>query len=69
MLSSLLAVVLAVALVQAWTLRTVNESMLQRAQAELDASLRLLQQRLAPFGTEWPGLLRRLDRMDPSYRT
>ena len=23
----------------------------------------------APFGTEWPGLLRKLDRMDPSYRT
>jgi len=23
----------------------------------------------APFGTEWPGLLRKLDRIDPSYRT
>ena len=23
----------------------------------------------APFGTEWAGLLRKLDRMDPSYRT
>ena len=23
----------------------------------------------APFGTEWPGLLRKLDRMDPSFRT
>jgi ribulose-5-phosphate 4-epimerase/fuculose-1-phosphate aldolase len=23
----------------------------------------------APFGTEWPALLRRLDRIDPSYRT
>src|SRR5262249_31494789 len=23
----------------------------------------------APFGTEWPGLLRKLDRTDPSYRT
>jgi ribulose-5-phosphate 4-epimerase/fuculose-1-phosphate aldolase len=23
----------------------------------------------APFGTEWPGLLRKLDRLDPSYRT
>jgi hypothetical protein len=23
----------------------------------------------APFGTEWAGLLRRLDRVDPSYRT
>jgi ribulose-5-phosphate 4-epimerase/fuculose-1-phosphate aldolase len=23
----------------------------------------------APFGTEWAGLLRRLDRLDPSYRT
>lgn len=22
-----------------------------------------------PFGTEWPGLLRKLDRIDPSYRT
>ena len=23
----------------------------------------------APFGTEWPGLLRMLDRKDSSYRT
>src|SRR6516165_4210695 len=23
----------------------------------------------APFGTEWAGLLRKLDRIDPSYRT
>jgi ribulose-5-phosphate 4-epimerase/fuculose-1-phosphate aldolase len=23
----------------------------------------------APFGTEWAGLLRKLDRQDPSYRT
>jgi hypothetical protein len=23
----------------------------------------------APFGAEWAGLLRKLDRLDPSYRT
>ena len=53
MLSALLAVALTVALVQAWTLRTVNDSMLEQAQTQLDASLRLLRQRLAPLGTEW----------------
>src|ERR1700690_3852074 len=53
MASSLLAMVLSVVLVQAWTLRTVDDSVLQSAQADLDASLRLLHQRLAPLGTEW----------------
>src|ERR1700722_5503819 len=53
MLSSLLGVVLTVALVQAWTLRMVEDDMMEDAQSQLDASLRLLRQRLAPFGTEW----------------
>jgi len=52
-LGSLLAMVLSVALVQAWTLRTVESSLLDQAQGQLDASLRLLHQRLAPLGTEW----------------
>jgi methyl-accepting chemotaxis protein len=50
---ALLAVVLSVALVQTWTLRTVQASLLDQAQAQLDASLRLLHQRLAPLGSEW----------------
>jgi len=53
MLSALLAVVLTVTLVQAWTLRTVEDNLLEQAQGQLDASLRLLHQRLAPLGTAW----------------
>ena len=52
-LSSLLAVVVSVVLVQAWTLRSVDDSMLRQAQGDLDASLRLLHQRLEPLGSDW----------------
>ncbi len=51
--AALAAVCIAVALVQWWTLRAVEDSMQAQAQAQLDASLALLHQRLEPLGTAW----------------
>jgi methyl-accepting chemotaxis protein len=53
MLVALVAVVVTVTLVEVWTMRSVSASMREQAQRQLDASLRLLHQRLAPLGTEW----------------
>ncbi len=50
---SLAALVLAVVLVQGWTLRAVQDGATQQAQTALDASLALLHLRLAPLGTGW----------------
>jgi methyl-accepting chemotaxis protein len=50
---AVLAVVLSVGLVQAWTVQAVERSALDQAQGQLDASLRLLHQRLAPLGSDW----------------
>jgi methyl-accepting chemotaxis protein len=53
LIPALLSVVLAVALVQAWTLRVVERNGMAEAQARLSASLAVLHERLQPLGNEW----------------
>ncbi len=53
MVLSLAAMAVSVALVQVWTLSAVEDASREQAQAQLDASLALLHQRLAPLGHEW----------------
>jgi methyl-accepting chemotaxis protein len=50
---SLLAILLAVASVQVWTLRSVEQNGLQRAQEALTVSMAMLKHELAPFGETW----------------
>ena len=51
--ASLLAIMVAVAIVQAWTLHLVGQSGMQSAQSRLDTSLAVLKQELRQRGTEW----------------
>ncbi len=51
--AALLAVALAVAAVQAWTLRTVHRAEMEQAQQALETNLALLKEVLRPLGTEW----------------
>jgi methyl-accepting chemotaxis protein len=51
--SALLALVLAITLVQAWTLRSVERHEEAEAQRALHGSLALLKQRLRPLGSTW----------------
>jgi methyl-accepting chemotaxis protein len=53
LLSALLAVVLAIALVQIWTLRSVERNVEAETQRALHSSLALLKQRLQPLGSTW----------------
>ncbi len=53
LLPSLLAIVLSVAMVQAWTLRVSQDALEQRMQHSLTASMALLKAYLAPLGAEW----------------
>ena len=50
---ALLSVVLAVAAVQLWTLRSVEKNGMEQAQRSLHASMRMLRHEIAPFGTRW----------------
>src|SRR5690349_19344903 len=50
---SLLAILLAVAASQAWTLRSVEANGLQQAQDELRVSMAMLRHELAPLGSAW----------------
>jgi methyl-accepting chemotaxis protein len=50
---SVLAVVIAVAVVQAWTLHVVSQSETQSAQRQLDVSIDVLRQELLHRGTDW----------------
>ena len=51
--ASLLAVILAVAGVQAWTLRNIHEVQIETTQATLVANLAVLKDALSPLGSEW----------------
>jgi methyl-accepting chemotaxis protein len=51
--SALLAVVLAIILVQVWTLRSVEHNVEAETQKALHSSLALLKQRLQPLGSTW----------------
>ena len=53
LIPSVLAVVLCVVAVQAWTLQVSQGALEQRAHRSLDACLALLKAYLDPFGTEW----------------
>ncbi len=53
LLPALLAIVLAVGAVQAWTLRVSQAAIRQQMQYNVDASMALLEHALAPLGTEW----------------
>ncbi len=50
---SLLAILVAIAAAQFWTLRSVEANGLLQAQQTLDSSLALLRHELTPFGTSW----------------
>src|ERR1051326_3370157 len=50
---SLLALLIAVASVQFWTLRAVEANGIQRAQASLETSMAMLRHELAPLGAVW----------------
>jgi methyl-accepting chemotaxis protein len=50
---SLLAILVAVAAVQLWTLRSVEENELQQSQDELGISMAMLRHELAPLGSTW----------------
>jgi len=49
----MLAVVLAVAVVQAWTMMIISQSEMRSAQMHLDTNLAVLQEELAQRGTDW----------------
>ena len=53
LVGSLLAMLMAVASVQFWTLRAVEESGLQRAQDLLNGSMAMLKHELVPLGVAW----------------
>jgi methyl-accepting chemotaxis protein len=53
LVGALLAMLLAVASVQFWTLRSIEENGLQRAQDSLNGSMAALKHDLAPLGTTW----------------
>jgi methyl-accepting chemotaxis protein len=53
LVGSLLALLVAVASVQFWTLRAVEQNGLQRAQESLNASMAMLKHELAPLGAAW----------------
>jgi methyl-accepting chemotaxis protein len=53
LVGSLLALLVAVASVQFWTLRAVEQNGLQRTQDSLSASMSMLKHELAPLGTAW----------------
>jgi methyl-accepting chemotaxis protein len=53
LIGSLLAMLIAVASVQVWTLRAVEENGLQRVQESLNGSMAMLKHELAPLGTAW----------------
>ncbi|HTI83165.1 MAG TPA: cache domain-containing protein [Acetobacteraceae bacterium] len=53
LIGSLLALLIAVACVEFWTLRAVEENGIQRAQESLGASIALLKHELAPLGASW----------------
>ena len=51
--ASLLAVIVAVAVVQAWTLHLVSQSGMQEAQVRLDTGLAILKEELRQHGSDW----------------
>jgi hypothetical protein len=51
--ASLLGVIVAVAVVQAWTLHLVSQSGMQEAQARLDTGLAILKEELRQHGSDW----------------
>ena len=53
LIGSLLALLIAVACVEFWTLRAVEQNGLQRAQESLGISIAMLKHELAPLGTSW----------------
>jgi methyl-accepting chemotaxis protein len=53
LVGSLVALLIAVACVEFWTLRAVEANGLQRAQDSLGASMTMLKHELAPLGTSW----------------
>jgi methyl-accepting chemotaxis protein len=53
LVGSLLAMLLAVACVQYWTLRSVEVNGLRRAQESLDHSMAMLKHELVPLGAAW----------------
>jgi methyl-accepting chemotaxis protein len=53
LVGSLLALLIAVASVQIWTLRAVEENGLQRAQQSLGTSMAMLKHELASLGATW----------------
>ncbi len=53
LVGALLAMLIAVASVQFWTLRAVDANGLQRAQDALNGSMAMLRHELAPLGTNW----------------
>lgn len=53
LVASLLAIVVAVVAVQAWTLRNVREAQMQSAQEALATNFAVLRDALRPLGTEW----------------
>jgi methyl-accepting chemotaxis protein len=53
LLGSLVAMLIAVACVEFWTLRAVEANGLQRTQDSLGASMTMLKHQLAPLGTSW----------------
>ncbi len=53
LICALLAILVAVAAVQLWTLRSVEANGLQRAQQSLGISMAMLRHELAPLGTAW----------------
>jgi methyl-accepting chemotaxis protein len=50
---SLLAILIAIATVQVWTLRSIETHGLQRSQEALAVSMAMLKHELAPFGATW----------------
>ncbi len=53
LIPSLLAIILSVAFVQAWTLQAGNAALEEKAQRNLQASMALLHAYLHPLGTDW----------------
>ena len=53
LVASLLAIVVAVVAVQAWTLRNVRDAQMQSAQEALATNFAVLQDALRPLGSEW----------------
>ncbi|MFC0387602.1 methyl-accepting chemotaxis protein [Muricoccus vinaceus] len=53
LVASLLAIVVAVAAVQVWTLRNVREAQMQSAQEALATNFAVLRDALRPLGSEW----------------